>query len=83
MFRRTCFRCSVRLKKMPKWYGFLMLFITLNVFASVMFVKQHFFVDIVAGVAVAELALLISRLTGAGRLLKFINEKIFKIRIAE
>ena len=74
-----CFRCSLTLKKVPKWYAPLMLFITLGVFASVVFMKQHFFVDIIAGVAVAELGQLISRLTGSGRRLERANEKLFRI----
>ena len=34
-----CFRYSVNLKKPPRWYKWFMLFITLNVFASVVFLK--------------------------------------------
>ncbi len=73
-----CLRCSINLKKPPAWYKYVMLFITVGVFASVVFVKQHFFIDIIGGILVGELGLLISRVTGAGRIYKKLNEKIWK-----
>ena len=78
-----CFRFAWNLKKPSKWYRWLMLFISLNVFASVVFLKQHFFVDIIAGIAVAELGQLISRITNSGRLLEKLNAAVFKTRNQE
>jgi hypothetical protein len=50
--------------KLPNWYKVLMGFFTLGVFASVVFVKQHVFIDIPAGVLVFELGFLITHLSG-------------------
>lgn len=55
-----CFRCAIGCKKVPKWYVPVQFIFTLMVFASTLLVKQHIFVDIPAGVIVAEIGLLIS-----------------------
>lgn len=57
-----CFRGSLGLKKMPKWYAWVQGFFSLLVFASVLLVKQHVWPDIVGGIAVAELGILFARL---------------------
>lgn len=56
-----CFRGSLLMKNSPKWYPALQLIFTLFVFASTVFVKQHFFIDIIAGVVFAEIAAFISK----------------------
>ena len=56
-------RCALPLKKVPIAYKVGMAALSLLVFASVVFVKQHFFLDIVAGILVFEIGLLITRLT--------------------
>ena len=52
-----CFRTALMMKK--KHYGYIsaQLIFTLMVFASVVLVKQHFFVDIPAAILVAEIGL--------------------------
>ncbi|MBO4418974.1 MAG: phosphatase PAP2 family protein [Oscillospiraceae bacterium] len=57
-----CFRGSLGLKKMPKWYPWVQGFFSLLVFASVVLVKQHVWPDILGGIAVAELGILLARL---------------------
>ena len=57
------FRCALKMK-LPNWYKVLMGFFSLGVFASVVFVKQHVFIDIPAGVLVFELGYLITHLSG-------------------
>lgn len=56
----VCFRGALKLKKLPAWYPYVMLIITLLVFASTVLVKQHVLVDIVGGVAAVEIGLFIS-----------------------
>lgn len=67
----VCFRGALRLKKVPGWYAYAMLVMTLLVFASTVLVKQHVLIDIVGGVAAVEVGLFIS-----GRLLlkRFVKE---------
>ena len=60
-----CFRGSLGLKKMPKWYAWVQGFFSLLVFASVLLVKQHVWPDILGGIAVAELGILLARLLHA------------------
>lgn len=55
----VCFRGALKLEKVPRWYVYLMLAMTLLVFASTVFVKQHAMVDIAGGVAAVEIGLII------------------------
>ena len=65
-----CFRGSLGLKKMPKWYAWAQGFFSLLVFASVLLVKQHVWPDILGGIAVAELGILLARLFHGERLIE-------------
>ena len=56
-----CWRFLVKCKKVPRWYKWVNFVFSLLVCASTVLVKQHVFVDIFAGIAVAELGLLLSR----------------------
>lgn len=56
-----CFRGSLLMKNAPKWYPALQFVFTLFVFASTVFVKQHFFIDIIAGVILVEIGWFISK----------------------
>lgn len=56
-----CFRGAMLSEKLPRWYTWAMGIFTLLVFASTVLVKQHFVVDIIAGVAVGEIGLQIAR----------------------
>lgn len=50
-----CF-CGIRGRKyVPKWYQAFSALFAIAVFASTLFTKQHFIVDVVAGVLIAEL----------------------------
>ena len=60
-----CFRGSLGLKKMPRWYAWAQGFFSMLVFASVLLVKQHVWPDILGGIAVAELGILLARLLHA------------------
>ena len=53
--------------KLPNWYKIGMGLFTLGVFASVVFVKQHVFIDIPAGVLVFELGYIVTHLSGLHR----------------
>ena len=61
-------RCAFTLKKAPVAYKIGMSVMSILVFLSVVFVKQHFFIDIIAGILVFELGLIITRLTKLDRL---------------
>ena len=63
-----CFRWSLGLNRMPRWYGWAQGAFSLLVFASVVLVKQHVWPDILGGVAAAELGILLSRILRADRL---------------
>lgn len=58
----VCLRSSWFLKKAPRWYKPLSLIMTLLVFASTVFLKQHVFVDILGGILVFEAGLFLSGL---------------------
>ncbi len=62
-----CFRQSLGLKRMPRWYAWAQGGFSLLVFASVLLVKQHVWPDIFGGIAAAELGILLSRLLRAER----------------
>lgn len=42
-----------RRPEVPKWYRGYSLVMTLLIYASTLFVKQHFFLDVISGIAVA------------------------------
>jgi membrane-associated phospholipid phosphatase len=44
----------------PKWYQIFSCLFAVAVFASTLFTKQHFIVDVIAGVVIAELCYYIS-----------------------
>ncbi len=56
-----CLRLMVPMKKVPGWAKWVNGVFTLLVIASVVLVKQHLFVDIFGGIAVAEAALFLAR----------------------
>ena len=64
-----CFRCSLGLKRMPRWYAWAQGGFSLLVFASVVLVKQHVWPDIFGGIAAAELGIGLSRLLHAEQLI--------------
>lgn len=70
------FRGSLRCKKTGKggYQGFCLL-MALAIFASTLLVKQHVFVDVLGGVAVAELGLFLGRKLQAGRIFTLLERK--------
>ena len=73
-----CFRAALQLKKPGRWYRWVSLALTLLVFASVLLIKQHVVVDIAGGILVMELGQLLSRITGAGRLLQSLSRRFLR-----
>lgn len=63
-----CLRAAFAMKKPPRWYRSVSVVFTLLVCASTVFVRQHVVVDILGGIVVAEIGILICRLTHADRL---------------
>lgn len=53
------FRSTFYLKSLPKWVKPFQLIISLLIFASTLFVKQHVIADVIGGVIVVEIGLLI------------------------
>lgn len=47
--------------ELPKWLKWTNLCLTMLIFASVLFIKQHYFLDIPAGILVAELSLFLGK----------------------
>ena len=56
-----CFRGSLMMKNSPRWYPLVQFILTIFIFASTVFVKQHFFIDIIAGVIFVEMSAFISK----------------------
>ena len=55
-------------KEIPKWFRIYSLVTTLLIYASTVFVKQHFFLDIVTGVALAAVAYFLCKKFHWGRM---------------
>lgn len=54
---------------------------TLLVFASTLFTKQHVVVDVLSGVAVAEIGYLVARFTSLPRLIERINDRFMQTKL--
>ena len=68
-------------KEIPKWFRVYSLVITILIYFSTVFVKQHFVMDVFAGILIAGVAFWICKKTEAGRVfLPAINfvRKLFK-----
>lgn len=73
-----CIRVAMGCKKMPRWYLPFTIFLSVGVFASVVFVKQHCFLDIWTGILAAEIGIWLSRATGAWRVLTHLELPFMK-----
>ena len=71
------FRGLMKCKKVPKGFTVGFGVFSVLVFASVVLVKQHLFVDIPAGILLAELGLLLSKKLGAERVFEKLDRAIF------
>jgi membrane-associated phospholipid phosphatase len=63
------FRAALMMKGAPRWYAPLQLFVSAMVFLSTVFIKQHFFVDIIAGILAVEIGWILSRRLGLWKIL--------------
>ena len=68
-------------KEIPKWFRIYSLVLAFLVFAATLFVKQHFFLDVVSGVALAAIAYFICKKFHWGRM--FIPVEKLYAKIAE
>lgn len=71
-----CFRGSIKMKKASKLYKGFMFVYAILVFLSVVFVKQHVFIDIIGGILVVELGLWIAKKFDLKRLF-YKTDKLF------
>ena len=72
-----CFRGAMYVKHTPKWYVPVQGVFSVFVFASTVLVKQHFVVDIFAGIAVAELGLFIAKKKNLGSVFQKIDLRLY------
>ncbi len=63
-----CFRGALFLKSVSKGYKYFTLIFAILVFLSVVFVKQHVFIDIIGGIIVGEVGLWLSQKFRSARL---------------
>ena len=75
-----CWRGTMGCRKIPKWYTWFNLAFLILVCFSILFVKQHFVLDIVVAVVVTEGALQIGRLTRIERIGFAIENRFAKRR---
>ncbi len=76
-----CLRIAFASEKADKRYKIASVIITFLVFVSVVTTKQHYIIDIPAGVLVAEIGLLISKKTGFKKLFYAADKKIRRKKI--
>ncbi len=69
-----CFRSAMCVKTMPKWYAPAQGILSVLVFASTVLIKQHFIVDIFAGIAVAEIGWQIAKRKHFGAIFQKMNK---------
>ena len=55
------FRSSIKMQKIPKLYKIFTLIFAILTFLSVVFVKQHVFIDIIGGILVLEIGLWLAK----------------------
>lgn len=79
----VCLRSAFKLTKTARRgkgykYAYIIYsaFMTLAVFASVVLIKQHFFLDIIGGIAVFEIGMFICRKTGSYRIFRLCGSKM-------
>ena len=75
-----CWRGTMDCKKIPKWYQWFNLVFLILVCFSILFVKQHFIIDIPVAIVVSEGALQIGRLTRIERIGFAIEKKLGRRR---
>ena len=78
MISYFCFRGTLKCRNLPKWVAPFNFVFWIFVSLSILFVKQHVFVDIPSAVIVAEVAILIARLLHLERIPEAIENKFSK-----
>ena len=73
-----CFRGVLKCKKVGTGFKTAMGIMAVLVFASTLLVKQHVFVDVVAGIAVVEMGLFLSKRFKLSRIYYTIEKKLFR-----
>ena len=73
-----CFRASLKIKKVGKWYPWFTFFFTVLVFASTVLVKQHYVLDIPGGVLVMELAFFLTKIFKPERVFEAAERRLFR-----
>lgn len=73
-----CFRGALNLKKVPKCYKWIILVISLLVFASTVFIKQHVVIDILGGILVGEIGVFLATKFNAGIIFEKIEQRHLK-----
>ena len=59
------------MKKMPKWYRLVTVIMSLGVFASTLFIKQHVILDMFGGIVVFEIGYFV-----AGKIVPHLRKKV-------
>ncbi len=75
-----CFRGVIKAKKVGFAYKIGSLIFAILVFLSTVFVKQHYFVDIIGGIVVVELGILLTDLFKLNKILPKVNKIASKFR---
>lgn len=75
-----CFIVVRKNEKVPTWYKVLSFLIMLSICVSTLTTKQHVFVDVVGGIAIAEICYHLTSKIGLDRLLQRIMRKPFQKR---
>lgn len=75
-----CFIVVRKNEKVPTWYKVLSFLIMLSICISTLTTKQHVFVDVVGGIAIAEICYHLTSKIGLDRLLQRIMRKPFQKR---
>lgn len=76
-----CFRGSLEMTSIRKWYAPLSFVISALVFLSTIFIGQHIPIDIPAGIIVAEIGIIISKRTRADRIFDWANAKFMSVDV--
>ncbi|SFQ45224.1 hypothetical protein SAMN02910358_02208 [Lachnospiraceae bacterium XBB1006] len=73
----ACFRGSMKLKKMPKWFGYSMFVFSMLVFASTVLLKQHVVWDMLGAVAAVEVGFWIAKVDREERIKEWIERRLY------
>lgn len=74
-----------RRKEIPRWYRSYSLIITVIIYFSTLFVKQHYFMDVISGITIALISFFVCKKWHAGRIFNrpeiFCRKLVGKIKI--